>query len=360
MKRLATVFPPGFTPAKPLDAYGLAFTQERFGHILDALMDDRRIGVIAVATDAPAGGGADEELGSIMAALCAERATKTDVRFVVLNKTSPSGRSATVAAHLEPAGIPFLAGMAESLAALAHWTGLARPRPRTPGAPGLGLRRLADELPKLPEAERFARLADAGLPMSETVKVMSAREAIAVARRLGFPVVLKGVADNLPHKTELDLIRLGLTTAAAVRAAYGELSAILARHGDGAVVVQPAAAGVELIVGVRNDSGLGPAVVVGLGGVHTEVFADSSIRMAPVSRREARTMLDETLTGRLLRGTRGKGPYDISAAVAAIVALSRIGAAGAEALAAIEINPLIVHQVGAVAVDVLVEETPDL
>ena len=163
------------------------------------------------------------------------------------------------------------------------------------------------------------------------------------------------------HKTELGLIRLGLTTASAVRAAYGELRAILADHGGGgAIVVQPAvAAGVELIVGVHNDSGLGPAVVVGLGGVHTEVFGDSAIRMAPVDRREARAMLDETRAGRLLRGVRGKRPYDIDAAVAAIVALSRLGAAGEEALAAIEINPLIVHHTGAVAVDLLVEGTPD-
>jgi acetate---CoA ligase (ADP-forming) len=358
VKRLATVFPPGFKPSNPLDAYGLAFTEERFGHILDALKDDRRIGVIVVATDAPAGGGADDAYGGIMAALCAARAGKTDVRFVVLNNTSTGGRSATVAANLEPAGIPFLAGMAESLGALVHWTRSTGQRVRAPRRQPAGLRRLAAALPALPEAERFARLTDVGLPMVETVAVEGVREAVAVAREFGFPVVLKGASDLLPHKTEFNLLRLGVTTAAAVRTAYSELNAILARHAgdDGAVIVQRAAApGIELILGVRNDSDLGPAVVVGLGGVHTEVFSDSSIRMAPVSRREARAMLHETRAGRLLRGTRGKGPYDIDAVVAAIVAMSRLAAAGAETLAAIEINPLIVHEIGAVAVDVLVE-----
>ena len=70
-------------------------------------------------------------------------------------------------------------------------------------------------------------------------------------------------------------------------------------------------------------------------------------------------MLDETRAGKLLRGTRGADPYDIDVAVAVIVALSRLGAAGEDVLAAIEINPLIVHRTGAVAVDLLVEGTPD-
>jgi acetate---CoA ligase (ADP-forming) len=123
-----------------------------------------------------------------------------------------------------------------------------------------------------------------------------------------------------------------------------------------------AGAGLELIVGARAVPGFGSAIVVGLGGMLVEVIKDVSLRLAPVDRATALAMLRETKAGTLLAGFRGKGPYDAEAAADAIAALSRVAAATSDTVAAIEINPLIVLERGAVGVDVLIQpanpETP--
>ena len=125
-----------------------------------------------------------------------------------------------------------------------------------------------------------------------------------------------------------------------------------------AIVVQPMAGpGVELIVGVRNDPRFGSAIAVGLGGTFVEILREARVEIGPVTAAEARKMLDATRAGTILKGVRGKGPYDIDAAAEAIAALSRFGASTMGTLSAVEINPLIVLEKGkgAVGVDVLLE-----
>jgi acetate---CoA ligase (ADP-forming) len=136
----------------------------------------------------------------------------------------------------------------------------------------------------------------------------------------------------------------------------------LARHApdepQAAVVVQRMVGdGVELLVGARNDPHFGTIIVVGLGGMLVEVMNEVSLRIGPVDRGTAREMLVETKAGKLLAGTRGKGPYDLDAAIDVIVALSRFACEVAKSVAAVEINPLIVREsgCGAVGVDLVLE-----
>jgi succinyl-CoA synthetase beta subunit len=208
----------------------------------------------------------------------------------------------------------------------------------------------------------FDLLRDAGVPLANSRPVANADEAVGAAEALGYPVVLKGTSPALPHKSELGLVRLGLTDADALAAAFTELDAILAAQPDAGpaacITVQPLArGGIELIAGIRNDPAFGSLIVVGVGGTLVEVLKQSSLRIGPVSADTARTMLDETVAGTLLRGTRGKGPYDVDAAARAISALSRFGAATYGVLAAVEINPLIVLEQGqgVLGVDALLE-----
>jgi hypothetical protein len=193
--------------------------------------------------------------------------------------------------------------------------------------------------------------------------VHSAAEAIAVAERFGFPVVLKGVAAHLPHKSDLGLVRLGLADAAGVTAAYDALVAILQTHAAdgvaGSVVVQAMAPeGVELIVGINNQAGFGSFVLAGPGGVLVEISKQASVRLGPIDTATARAMLQETAAATLLAGVRGRSRCDIDAAAASIAAFSRFGAAHAGRYAALEINPLIVSPHGAVGVDLLIEPMP--
>jgi acetate---CoA ligase (ADP-forming) len=266
--------------------------------------------------------------------------------------------NADVRAILDRGGIPYLSGMRTGLAAIARLIDTATSAP----APIEVVPR-----PALPEEEtaRFAVLRDAGVPMVAAESVHSAAEAIAVAERFGFPVVMKGVAAHLPHKSDLGLVRLGLADATAVAAAYEALHAILRDHAargtTGSVVVQAMAPeGVELIVGINNQIGFGSFVLVGPGGVLVEISKQASVRLGPVDIATARAMLQETAAATLLAGVRGRPRCDIDAAAAAIAAFSRFGAAHATRYAALEINPLIVGPHGAIGVDLLIEPTPTM
>ncbi|MEJ1978252.1 MAG: acetate--CoA ligase family protein [Acetobacteraceae bacterium] len=353
LARLRPAFPPYSSIGNPLDAWGLGFNADRFRIVLHALLADPAIGTLAFSVDAPGQGGGDVPYACIMAEACAE--VQTDKRLVFFNNTSGTGTNAEVRAILDAAGIPYLSGMRPALAAIGNLLTL----PAEPAAPVEPVMLDAQAFPE-DEPARFAALAAAGVPMIAAVPVEDAAAAVAAADRLGYPVVLKGIAPHLPHKSDLGLVRLGLSTAADVEAAHAAVHAILQAHAQpgapGSVIVQAMAGeGIELILGIRNEPGFGSFILVGLGGVLVEVSRQVSVRLGPVDEATARAMLEETVAAKLLAGVRGKGPYDIAAAAAAIAAFSRFGAAQAARFASIEINPLIVVKDGAVGVDLLAE-----
>jgi hypothetical protein len=209
----------------------------------------------------------------------------------------------------------------------------------------------------LPERESLELLRGAGLSVTAAIAVPDGDGAVEAARPLdGHAIVLKLDALDLPHKSDLGLVRLGLTGDDAVRGAAGDLFATARRHGIDArgLLVQPMAdAGVEIIVGMRRDPSFGPAVVVGLGGVLAEILDDVAIRLAPIRQDEALAMLGELRGARVLDGVRGRAPVDRDAVAELIVALARLGDARPDILE-IDLNPVIASPDGAVAVDALV------
>ena len=151
-------------------------------------------------------------------------------------------------------------------------------------------------------------------------------------------------------------MRLGLRGDQEIRAAAEDLLQAARRHGADArgLLVQPMAdPGVELIVGVRRDPSFGPCIVVGLGGVFTEVLDDVAIRLAPVSDETAFAMLDELRGSRLLAGARGGPAVDRAAVVDLIVRLASLAMARPDILE-VDLNPVVASTDGAVAVDALV------
>jgi acyl-CoA synthetase (NDP forming) len=351
LTRLRPAFPPYSSIGNPLDAWGLGFNPDRFRIVLQALLDDDSIGTIGFSVDAPGQGGGDVPYACVMAEACLE--AQTDKRLVFFNNTAGTGVNAEVRAILDRGRIPYLSGMRPALAAIARLLETAT-RPPPPIAVSLA--------PPLPSEETacFAAMRGAGVPMVAAEAASTAAKAVEVATRFGFPVVLKGVAPHLPHKTELGLVRLGLADAGAVTKAFGELWAILLAHEKdgvvGTVVVQAMApSGVELILGATNQRGFGSFVLAGPGGVLVEINAQASVRLGPITVETAHEMLRETAAAKLLAGVRGRPACDIDAAARAIAAFSRLAASHARNYAAMEINPLIVTPDGAVGVDLLLE-----
>jgi succinyl-CoA synthetase beta subunit len=203
----------------------------------------------------------------------------------------------------------------------------------------------------LPEYEAISLLAACGVPASTGVLARDADEAVAAAGRYGGPVALKVQSPGIPHKTEAGAVALGLATPAAVGDAFATVMAN-ARAFDGraeirGVLVQPmAAAGVEMIVGIHFDDDFGPMLMVGLGGILVEVLDDVAFAPVPISRPRAEALVGRLRGATLLGGVRGRAPSDMDALLDLLVALSHFAAAHSERLAAVDLNPVIVHPRG--------------
>jgi acetate---CoA ligase (ADP-forming) len=189
-----------------------------------------------------------------------------------------------------------------------------------------------------------AALAGAGVPFGAARTVSDGDAAATAAAELGYPVVLKALSSL--HKSDGGGVVLGLRDEAALREAVAGRSA----PSYSVEVAEDTAAGVELLVGARWDPRFGPVVVVGAGGVYTELLADTAVALAPIDEAGAEQLLRSLRCAPLLDGARGAEALDVAAAARAIAALSLFAAAHPE-LAELEVNPLLVRRAGAVGLD---------
>ncbi|MER6114339.1 acetate--CoA ligase family protein [Streptomyces sp. NPDC001743] len=197
-----------------------------------------------------------------------------------------------------------------------------------------------------------------GIRVPREQLVTSAAAAVRAAGLVGYPVVMKASGARLAHKTELGLVKVGLTSASQVRDAYRELTDIARYEGvelDGILVCQMVERGVEMMVGVTQDALFGPTVTVGLGGVLVEVLHDAAVRVPPFGEDQARAMLGELRGRALLEGVRGGLPVDVDALVEVVLRVQRMALELGDDLCELDINPLMVlsRGQGAVALDAL-------
>jgi succinyl-CoA synthetase beta subunit len=169
--------------------------------------------------------------------------------------------------------------------------------------------------------------------------------------RVGFPLVMKIQSRDIPHKSEVGGVRVNIATKGEAFAAYQALLDSANKHRPNAaiqgVLVGPMAKkGVEIIIGTMLDSTFGPIVMVGLGGITTELFRDVVYRPAPVSAPEAADMLAQLKAAPLLNGFRGAAKTDIAALSQLISQISVLAAQFGSEISEIEINPVLVHPQG--------------
>ncbi|MGX1886103.1 acetate--CoA ligase family protein [Streptomyces sp. NPDC055287] len=197
-----------------------------------------------------------------------------------------------------------------------------------------------------------------GIRVPREQLVTSAAAAVRAAGLVGYPVVMKASGPRLAHKSELGLVKVGLTSASQIRDAYRELTDIARYEGiqlDGVLVCQMVERGVEMMVGVTQDALFGPTVTVGLGGVLVEVLRDASVRVPPFGEDQARAMLAELRGHALLEGVRGAPPADVDALVEVVLRVQRMALELGDDLSELDINPLMIlpRGQGAVALDAL-------
>ncbi len=374
----------------PLDPWGAGDPAAAYGACFDAMAASGAYDVLVLVHDFP------------YQSMPAEVATANDVTMPLLAATRDRPQILPVYVSLTSgdhppetkavldehgAGAPLLRGAVEAfgaIAALARWSARRERRLRTgpwrAGWPELAADRTsygahpvaaptdqaghrATERRALPERESLELLREAGLAVTAAIAVPDAEAAVEAARPLaGHAVAVKLDVVGVAHKSDLGLVRLDVAGDEAIRTAATELLDAGRRHGldSRGLVVQPMAdPGLELIVGMHRDPLFGPALMVGLGGVFTEVLDDVAIRLAPLRHDDARAMLDDLRGHRILDGLRGRPGVDRDAIADLLVALGDLAIRRPD-IAEVDMNPVIANATSAMAVDalVVVEDQP--
>jgi acetate---CoA ligase (ADP-forming) len=218
---------------------------------------------------------------------------------------------------------------------------------------------LAEAGERLTEREAKSVIETYAVPVAIDQLVLDADAAVAAAARIGYPVVLKAESPDIPHKTELGVVHLGLSDARAVRVAYAAIRDSLASLNPAprvtGISVQPMVPpGIEIVVGTRRDPTFGPVVVVGFGGTLVELLRDSTTELGPVDHHQALGMLSRLRSANLLTGFRGSAPINLDRVANIIVALSELAVDLADVIDEIDVNPIICGADQAVAVDALI------
>lgn len=354
--RVAATAPLDLRIVNPLDCGFHAGTQTTYMALGQALLEDPAVDLLLIQEHAP-----DPARNRDPAQL--RRLAEASAKPVVVMTEAAFSRTQYTEQFIAQAGVPFLQGIDLALVAVGQWAACAqaaRERAneqanegcagRTPPAalaPGLhGLGDIAGLL------ERY------GVRASATRRARTDQEAVAAAGQIGYPVALKIESPDIAHKSDVGGVRLALRDADAVRAAWQDMHADLARQApaarlEGALVARMAAPGLEMSVGVTRDEQFGPVLMVGLGGAWIEVLRDASLRLLPLAQGEARAMLDELACAALLGPFRGAAARDVLALERAMQGIARLARDFGDRLVALEVNPLLVYAEGegALAVD---------
>lgn len=205
------------------------------------------------------------------------------------------------------------------------------------------------------EPEAKALLASYGCAVTKEKVAVSAEEAAAFASELGFPVVAKIVSPQIIHKTDAKCVKVNLENPEKVKGAFKEIMANAKAYDanasiEGVLLYHMVSGGEEVIIGLATDPTFGKVIMFGLGGIWVEVMKDVSFRVVPVSREDARDMVEEIKGYPLLTGIRGKSAKDIDALCNMLVQVSKLAGANSE-IAEMDLNPIFVMEKGAIIVD---------
>ena len=341
--QLKAVLPAFAAVDNPIDVTGaLLGNSGLFGGVLPIVGEDGRCDVLLLALPV-AGTGYDVPR-------FARDLSEFQRRFGV-----PSALAAPQPAVREPftaAGVATFASEGEAMDALAqvadHAALLRRPVAPFLSLPTKGKTRF------LNEAESLAMLAEAGLPVIEHRLCRDESEARAVAGELG-EVVMKVCSRDLPHKSDHGLVAIGVQDPAAEFRRQRERCMALGARFEGVLVARRARAGRELALGARIDPAFGPLLLIGDGGIYLEALKDFRLLAAPCSEQEALEKIAQLRVAPLLGALRGQPARDVRAVARMAVQLGEALIAWDGTVTSVDINPVMVFETGAVALDALVD-----
>jgi acyl-CoA synthetase (NDP forming) len=370
---IARVIGPLGGDGNPLDSWGNGDFNTNVPHALAVLGQAPEIDSVVWCTDsADASPMGTPERFMTYARMLGEAAAVSAKPFYLMG-TRPGIFRRDQHEYLSAHGIAMIGGTRQGLGAIDRLARslipLAPPRP-SPGAPTLTVASLSGGRARTSIHEHDAKrlLAAAGLPVVREALCTMREEALAAASAIGYPVALKLVADDVPHRSDLGLVAVRLRDARDVGEAWDRLSAVRARSLTsvtiaGFVVQQMVEGGVEVLAGIKHDPDFGPVLAFGLGGIAVETLAEVALRPLPLRVGDALAMIGETaIAATLLAGVRGQGPSDVEALCLCLEALADYAWVDRAAIAELDLNPIKVLERGrgCVVVDALIiPRSPD-
>ncbi|MEI7297490.1 acetate--CoA ligase family protein [Paraburkholderia tropica] len=256
--------------------------------------------------------------------------------------------------RMTEAGVPCFRTPEACADAIASAAARRVPKPRAALSPASGAATLLDEL------DAYALLARVGVRHA-SARAVDVDEAVTLPCDLAYPLAVKVLSAQAPHKTDIGGVELGVANAAQLREAIARIVAKVARHAPQVevrrVLAQSMTKGLgEALIGYRRDAQVGPIVMLAAGGIYTELYRDRALRLAPVTHDEARAMIAEVKGLRALADDRGKARGDLDALARAVVAMSQLATLDGTSVLEAEVNSVMVmpEREGVLAVDALV------
>jgi acyl-CoA synthetase (NDP forming) len=339
---IAELLPETAATTNPVDlAGGGEYDVFNFARVVELLLDASELDTVFLtgyfggySTYSDEHAAREVEAARAMAAYAAERRKPLIVQTMYWRSGAADA--------LREAGMPVYRDLEGALRGLAALVGAGAAHP--PGVPELP--QPAEPIQAIGYWAARELLADAGIEFPPAHRVTSAGEALAAAEGVGYPVVLKALAQE--HKSDAGGVAVGIPDAGELESQLSQMTTLSAEYS--VEQTAPLEEGIELIVGTRRDPRFGPVTLVGMGGLYTEVLDDKSVALAPIDEGQAEDLI-RSLRGRpLLTGARGRPPLDMPAAAKAVAAVSRLAAEHPE-IAEVEVNPLLVLPRGALGLD---------
>lgn len=338
---------PAFSPpSNPLDLTAQAMSDTGlYRRTLELIARDSAFSSVVITISLPSAESADRKLPLIIDAVSSLDGNP-GVVFAMLGEDCPIPLA--YVDKMRETGTPFFRSPERAFRALAAVKRLARPFDAIPAAArGVEAPLAAGMIPEYRAKELLARR---GLRMPASRFVVSLEEALTAAEELGFPLALKAQSSQLPHKSEAGAVALDIRDTASLRSAWTAMKHRLTVERadvslDGMLLERMSEAGIEIIIGARNEPGWGPVIMVGLGGILTELLKDVVFIPAGVRRAQIEQALRSLKGAKLFDGYRGSPPADVDAAVTVVEVLSALLLQHPEIVEA-DLNPVRIHARG--------------
>jgi acyl-CoA synthetase (NDP forming) len=335
----------------PFDAWGNGDYAVNLPHAMSVVDNSERIDAIVYCADTSNEGHLGHPGRILENVKMLADAAKASSKPYYLMSSRPGVMNNQQAKALRETGLVQIGGTRQGLGAIdrvARYV-MGRKPARPPASRACA--NLADVLAAKParrtvnEYDAKRLLSEFGVPVAREHRVATIAEATRAARELGYPVVLKALSDDIPHKTELGLVAVGLAGDDELARAFDglceRLDRIEPRPSDTALLVQEfVKEGIEVFAGVSRDPDFGLSLAFGMGGIAVEVTRDFALRMLPLHEGDAEAMIAETRGAAMLGSIRGRPAADVASLAACLEALADFAQCNADVLDEIDLNPI--------------------